>query len=205
MGVLPLCKDAVGVFYSPSRMGYLVEANTSCLFVPNNAVLFQSIQFSISTQFSSISPTDRTLSGAATLSQSGPVFDGNKEVLSIPQSSSITDASPSDCFVSYPGHSSVEFYPSAEMQSVYSGAPANCAFSSRVIFENVDFPLQHLRYSPVIYLLIFSLRVSFENVDSCKKNNNTLSFTCFDQWIANRNMRWMPEGLFWRKLTLHFL
>ena len=41
-----------------------------------------------------------TLSGSSTPGQSGPGSDGNKGVLCIPQSSSITDASPSDCFVS---------------------------------------------------------------------------------------------------------
>ena len=36
---------------------------------------------------------------------SGPGSDGNEGVLRIPQCSSITGASPSDCLVSYPGHS----------------------------------------------------------------------------------------------------
>ena len=36
-------------------------------------VLFQTTQFSISTQFSSVWPMDRTLSGATSLGQSGPV------------------------------------------------------------------------------------------------------------------------------------
>ena len=64
-------------------------------------VLLETIQFIISTQFSSIWPIDRTLSGAATPGQSGPGSDVNKGVLHIPQSSSITGTSPSDCFVSY--------------------------------------------------------------------------------------------------------
>ena len=46
---------------------------------------------------------DRTLSGATTLGQSGPGTDGNEEVLCIPQSSSITRASPLHCLMSYPG------------------------------------------------------------------------------------------------------
>ena len=54
-------------------------------------VLFQTIQFSISSQFSSI------LSGTTTMGQSGPGRDGNKGVLHIPQSSSITEIAPSDC------------------------------------------------------------------------------------------------------------
>ena len=56
-------------------------------------------------QFDSIWPIDRTLSDATTLGQSGPGSNGNEEVLHIPQSSSITRTSPSDCIVSYPGHS----------------------------------------------------------------------------------------------------
>ena len=54
---------------------------------------------------SSIWPIDRTLSSATTSGQSGPESDGNERVLWIPQSSSITGASASDCSVSYPGHS----------------------------------------------------------------------------------------------------
>ena len=46
--------------------------------------------------------------------------DSNEGVLCIPQSSSITAASSSDCFVLYPGHSLGVSYPSAEMKSVYS-------------------------------------------------------------------------------------
>ena len=58
-------------------------------------------------------PIDRILSGAITLGQSGPGSDGNEGVLSIPESSCITEASPSDCLVPYPGHSLRESYPSA--------------------------------------------------------------------------------------------
>ena len=59
-------------------------------------VLFQAVQFSVNPQFSSIWPKDRTLSG-------GPGSNGNERLLCIPQSSSITGTSPSDCLVSYPG------------------------------------------------------------------------------------------------------
>ena len=45
-----------------------------------------------------------------------------------PQSSSITGTSPSDCYVSYPGHSLTGgLYSSVEKQSVYSTAPADWA------------------------------------------------------------------------------
>ena len=88
-------------------------------------VLFQTIQFSISTQFSSIWPINRTLSGATTCGLSGPGSDAKEGVLWIPQSFRITGASPLDCLVSYPGHLLGESYPSAEMQSVYSTVSAN--------------------------------------------------------------------------------
>ena len=73
---------------------------------------------------SSIWPIDRTLSGATTLGQSGPGSDDNEGVLHIPQNSSITGTSPSDCLVSHPENLS---YSSAEMQSVYSTGPADWA------------------------------------------------------------------------------
>ena len=59
---------------------------------------FKQITFNIRTQFSSIWPIDRNLSGATTLGQSGPGSDGNEGVLCIPRTS------PSDHLVSYPGH-----------------------------------------------------------------------------------------------------
>ena len=68
-------------------------------------VLFQAIQFSISTHFSSIWPIDRTLSGATTSGQCGPESDSNEGVLRIPQSSNITETSPSDGLELYPGRS----------------------------------------------------------------------------------------------------
>ena len=67
--------------------------------------LFQVIQFSINTLFASIWPKDRALSDVTTPGQSGLGSDGNKGVLRIPQSSSITGNSPSHSLVSYPGHS----------------------------------------------------------------------------------------------------
>ena len=55
-------------------------------------------------QFSSIQPIDRALSGATIPGQSRPGNNGNEEVLYIPQSPNITESSPSDCLVSYPGY-----------------------------------------------------------------------------------------------------
>ena len=81
----------------------------------SKTVLFQTIQLSISTLFCSIRSIDKTLSGTTTPGQSGPGSNYNEGVLRIPQSSSVTGTSPSDCLVSYPGQS----YPSVEIQSVF--------------------------------------------------------------------------------------
>ena len=79
-------------------------------------------------QFSSIWLIDRTLSGATSPGQKGPGSDGYERVLRFPQSSSITGASSSDYLMSYPGYSlGGVSYPSAEVQSVYSTAPADWA------------------------------------------------------------------------------
>ena len=50
---------------------------------------------------SSIWPIDRTLSDATTPGQSEPESDDSKGVLRIPKNSSITEAAPSYCLVSY--------------------------------------------------------------------------------------------------------
>ena len=78
-------------------------------------------------QFRSIWSIDRTLSGALLPVQSEPGSDDNEGVLHISQSSSITGTSLSNYLVSYLGHSLGRPYPSAEMQSVYSTAPADLA------------------------------------------------------------------------------
>ena len=83
-------------------------------------VLFQTTQFSISTQFSTIWLIGRTLSSAMTPDQS----DGNEGVHRIPQRFSIIWTSPSDFLVSYTGHS-LRALLSAEMQSVFSIAQAD--------------------------------------------------------------------------------
>ena len=83
-------------------------------------ILFQTFQFSIIAQFSSNCPIDMTLSGATTPGQSGHRISDSEEVLYIQRSSSITEASPSDCLVSYQGYPLRRFYSSVEMQSEYS-------------------------------------------------------------------------------------
>ena len=48
---------------------------------------------------------DKTLLGAINPGRYGPGSDSNERVLRIPQNSSIPDASESDCFMTYQGHS----------------------------------------------------------------------------------------------------
>ena len=86
----------------------------------------------------SIWPKHKTLSGASTPGHSGPGAHGNEGVLHIPQSSSITEGSSSDCLVSYPGHWLGESYLSVEMQSVYSVAPAKWTVISRTLVGGVS-------------------------------------------------------------------
>ena len=63
----------------------------------SKTVLFQTIQFSIITLFTSIWPIDRTLSDATSPGQSEPGSNGNEGLIRISQSSSITEVSPWDC------------------------------------------------------------------------------------------------------------
>ena len=93
--------------------------------------LFQTIQLSISTKSSSTLPIDRTLSGATTAGQGEPGSDGNEGVHCISQSTSVTGASPSDCLVSYTGHSlgdavSVFNYPSHLGAEITQGNQKSC-------------------------------------------------------------------------------
>ena len=92
-------------------VSWFVLQHINTLLVISRRIKFQTIQFSISTQFTSIWPIVRTLSGATILGQSGPGSNANEEVPHIPQSSSITGTSPSDCLVSWPGHFLGEFKP----------------------------------------------------------------------------------------------
>ena len=66
-------------------------------------------------------PIESTISGATIPSQSGPGRDVNKGILCIPESSSISRSSPSRTLIGF-GEVS---HSSAEMQSVYSAAPAD--------------------------------------------------------------------------------
>ena len=105
-------------------------------------------------------PIDRALSGATT--------PGNEGVLHIPQSPGITGTSPSDCLVSYPGHSlGVGAYPSAEVQSVYSTAPANWA--KLLFLEMADNDINNKGELLIVFRRVH--KISFV-LKICKKNEN---------------------------------
>ena len=92
-------------------------------------VLFQTIQFSISTQFSFIWPIDRTISRATTPSQNGLGSDGNKGEQRIPQTFNVTEVSLSDYLALYLRHLLARAYPFAEKQSpadLDHGTVSNC-------------------------------------------------------------------------------
>ena len=86
---------------------------------------------------SSISPLDGTQPGATTLGQCGPDSNSNKRVLYIPQISK-AGALPSNYLVLYPGLLLGKFYPSAEMQSVYSTTPAD--WTDQILHEGPSRP-----------------------------------------------------------------
>ena len=100
-------------------------------FLYMQIVLFQTVQFSISTQFSSILPLHRTLSGTTTPGLSGPGSNNNIGG---------TSHSPK----SYPRYSLGESYLSAKMQSVYSAVPADWARckDSSFVHESTTIKLQ---------------------------------------------------------------
>ena len=118
-------------------------------------------------QFSSIWPIDRTLSGATTSDQSGPGSDGIERELCIPEFSSNTETSQSDCLVSYPGQSLVggKVYPTVEKQSLYSTAPADWAKITKAVIRgdlivmNFDKILQTFSLLICVFLMFFWFKI----------------------------------------------
>ena len=117
-------------------------------------VLIQTIPFSISMQHIYIQPLDRAQSGVTIPGQSGPGSNGIEGVLRIPESPGITGTSPSDFLVSYLGHSLEEFYPSTEVQSVYSTAQADWAKLERLRWLRNIFQLKYTLHCNTIQYLV---------------------------------------------------
>ena len=127
-------------------------------------------------------PSIGPLSGATTPGQSGPGSNGNEGVLRIPQSSSIAGTSPSDCLVSYPGHllRGGGSYPSAEVPSVYSTAPADWAIHrvkcQTVLFQIIQFSIstQFRRQKQFYFEKFSSALVRSSNVKTVIFLNNSV-------------------------------
>ena len=93
--------------------------STLFLFTQLNIKTVHFKQFSLAyLLFSSIWPIDRTLPLWVRVDLGAMAMKGY---------SAFPEASASDCLMSYPGHSLEESYPTAEMQLVYSTAPADWA------------------------------------------------------------------------------
>ena len=89
--IISSVSDNSNLIFSYKKKVLTIQFNISAVFVQTQldikTVLFQTIWFSISTQFSSIWLIDMTLSSTTTPGQSRPGNDGNKGVLPFSQSS----------------------------------------------------------------------------------------------------------------------
>ena len=130
---------------------------------------------------SSICPIYRTLWVATTPGQSGPGSDGNEGLLHILQNPSITEALPSDCLVSYQGHSLGESYPSTEMQSMYFGPEAP--------------PTRKLKIKLKIFLFLFFYLLFSKYISSKTKQINCIKH--FRSWCLFLNMKMAVCTIYW--------
>ena len=92
------------------------------------------------------------LSGVTTPGQSGPGSDGNKGVFRIPQSSCITGTSPSDCLVSYPGHSFGGFTLLQTKQWVQTLNEADCISHHHYVVPQARIPLTLSRHFSLSFI-----------------------------------------------------
>ena len=127
------------------------------------------------------------LSVVTTPGQSKAGSDGNKGVLRIPQSFCITRTSLSGCLVSYPGLSlGGGSRPFAEMQSVYSTAPADSAresvFMTKMYWVH---PIQDTTCHPQ------SIEIAERMVQTVKKELKP--FSLFDESIEAYLHRLLPS------------
>ena len=107
--------------------------------------------------------------------RTGPGSNDNAGVLRIPQSSSITGISSSDSLVSYPGHSlGGRSYPSAEVQSVYSTAPADWAMKIQKIAKT---------FFPKWWIWHFLLERHFKN--NLIEKNRSIPNKVWDDRVGN--------------------
>ena len=108
-----------------------------------------------------------------------PGNDGNEGVPRFPQSFRITEASLSDCLVSYPGHSLEESYASGNVQSVYSAAPAPRATDSSKIcnlfVRSISFPATITVFSQT-HSDTFCRKMYISNLDNLYESYRRMDF-----------------------------
>ena len=129
---------------------------------------------------------DRTLSGASTPDQSGPGSDGIEGVVHIPQISNITAASSSDVLVSYPEYSS------AEMQSVYSTAPTDCAHTyDNHVLHHIILYIICIFYNIYIYIhtYVYTIKVKLATL---VEGNQNAPFSIATTLICRRGHNSFP-------------
>ena len=132
VGVLPLCRGAVGVFYSPSRLGKsFVCTKFKCQIVLFDPKIepYQVLPLKVRVDLGVME-----MKGYSTFTKYPALLKPHHQIVQ----------------VSYSGHSLGEFYPSVEMQPAYSTAPANWAslpkcFSKRCHFGNIKEKILHTK------------------------------------------------------------
>ena len=117
---------------------------------------------------SSTWPADWILSGFTPPKQSGPGTDGKEMVLNVPQSSSVTEALPSDCLMSYPGYSLEESYLAAETQSVFSADLSRLGQILFIHIYKIYIICKRIGLITVLFQTIqFSMSTKFKNSKYC--------------------------------------
>ena len=114
--VLLLCRDAVGVFYSPSRLGHSLGKYCSSAEMQSE---YTTAPADLATHWGSIAPLQRC---SRSILQPQPTWPLIGEVLLLCRDAVGVYYSPSRL-----GHSLGKYCSSAEMQSEYSTAPADLA------------------------------------------------------------------------------
>ena len=141
-GVLSLCRDSVGVFNRPKRLNWVgfvsyLGPSLGGSYPPEEMQLVYTT-----------APTDWIVmvwyTGQSLAVLPAPTW---RDAVGVFYSSSQMGC---DGLVSYPGYSLVGSYPSAEMQSVYSTALANCA---RIKYDLCS--ILHISCSCWCYILIY--------------------------------------------------
>ena len=130
---------------------------------------------------SSIWPIDRTLLGATIPGQREPGSDGNERVLRILQSSSSIGASPSYCFISYPGHllGGSRLYPTAV--SVFC-SPSCLGWFNFELFQTYIQSVTVL-FSELFSFNFFSVFLSWKcHIDASRGEEATEIYKSVCQW-----------------------